>query len=108
TSSAVTTTHILGTLAFAAQNNGQPGPRIPDHDNLGIAARGELFGRLDSFPLEQLRADPLCDDALEVGNALRLDALPLRLLLLFLKHELHLLRLMLAAQLLLNRPPDHR
>ena len=58
-----------------------------------------MFGRFYPFPFEQLRADPLRHDALEIRDALRFDALAFRLLFFLLQDKAHaqgvLLRLLL-------------
>src|SRR6185312_2008115 len=95
-------------LLVAAEHPRQPGLRVADDDDLRVGTRRQLFRRLDALPLEQLLADPRRDDALEVGDALCLDALALGLLLLLLQHELHLLGFLLAPQLFLNRVREHR
>src|SRR5262249_42956286 len=95
-------------LFLAAEDDRQPVLAAADDDDLRVAARGQLLRGLDPLPLEELGADALCDDPLEVGDPLRLDALALGFLLLFLQHELHLLRFLLAAQLLLDRVRDER
>src|SRR5262245_3730236 len=94
-------------LLLVPQNNRQTGLRAPDHDHFRIRAVGQLLGGFDAFPLEQLGADALRHDPLEIGDALRLDALALRLLLLLLQHELHLFGFLLAPQLFLNRIRHH-
>src|SRR5262245_30525214 len=60
-----------------------------DHDDFRVGALGDLHRRLDALPLQELLGDPLRDDALEVGDALRFDPLALGLLALLLEHELH-------------------
>jgi hypothetical protein len=72
-------------LFVAAEHQRQPRFRVAHDDDLGIRAGRQLLGRLDALPLEELRADALRDDSLEVGDALRFDALPLRFLLLLLQ-----------------------
>src|SRR5438093_12660396 len=99
---------VCASRLLLAEDDRQTGLRVADDADLRVAARRQLLGGLDPFPLEQLRADALRDDALEVGDALRLDTLALGLLLLLLQHELHLLGLLLAPQLLLNGVGDDR
>ena len=93
---------IIRYSLLAAENDREARLGIPDDDDLRIRAARQLFGRFDPLPFEQLRADALRHDPLEVGDALGLDALALGLLLFLLQHEFHLLRLLLAPQLLLD------
>src|SRR5262249_16346496 len=84
----------------------------------GIGRERQLFSRLDAFPFEKLRRNAGGHDPIEVRDSLGLDPFPFRLLLLFLKDELHLLGLLLAPELLLDRighdrwkanlPKEHR
>src|SRR5687768_12030133 len=85
------------------ENKRQPILSASDHDDLRVRALRQVLGRLDSFPAQKVLVDPLADGRLEVGDALRLDSLPLRLLLFALEREGHPLRLLLRLQLLLDR-----
>ena len=66
---------------------------------LEFVALHQLHRRLDALPLEQLVADALADDVLEVLDAGGFDALALGFLLLALQHELHPLRFLLRLLL---------
>src|SRR4029077_4450706 len=81
----------------------QPGLAAAHHDDLRVRRRGELLGGLDALPLEELLADPLRDDLLEIGDALRLYTLALGFLLLLGQHVLHLHRFLLGALLGFDR-----
>src|SRR5438132_10810458 len=76
---------------------------VAEHDDLRVRALRQLVGDLDRLPLQELRADALGDDRLEVRDALGLDALAIRLLPLTVEHEAHPLRLLLGLKLLLDR-----
>src|SRR4029450_3842953 len=75
--------------SLTREDQRQPDFRVPDHDALGVLTLRHFHRGLDAFPLEQLLADALRDDALEVGNALRLDGLARGLLGLAVQTEVH-------------------
>src|SRR5438552_810267 len=75
---------------------------VAQHDDLRVRALRQLVGDLDRLPLQELRADALGDDRLEVRDALSLDALAIRLLPLTVEHEAHPLRLLFGLELLLD------
>ena len=62
-------------LSLRLQHQRQPILRIPDNHHLRIRAGRQLLRRLNSFPLQQLRADPRGHNALKIRNTLRLDPL---------------------------------
>src|SRR5215470_508417 len=73
------------------------------HNHLAVRTLGQSFRRLNPFPLQQLRADSLSDDLLEVADALRFDSLALRFLRFFLQAEIHRQRLLLGLLLGFDR-----
>src|SRR5919108_5765983 len=73
---------------FVAENDGQAALVAQQHD-LAVRALRQLVRDLDRLPLQQLGADALGDDVLEIGDALALDALALRLLSLSIQDESH-------------------
>src|SRR5215468_3722168 len=90
----------------ASEDERQAALRVADDDDLRVRAQREFLGRLDALQLEDHRREALLHDLLKVRDALGLDALSLGLLLLLLEDELHLLGLLLALQLLLDRVRD--
>src|SRR5436190_1322524 len=83
---------------LVAEDDGQTA-LVAEHDDLRVRALRQLMGDLDRLPLQELRADALGDDRLEVRDALGLDALAIRLLPLTVEHEAHPLRLLLGLKL---------
>src|SRR5262245_22944384 len=77
--------------------------RIPDDDHFGILTLDQFHRRLDAFPLEELFADALRDDVLEILNTRGLDPFAFGFLLLALKHKLHALRFLLRLLLRFDR-----
>src|SRR2546427_12366234 len=98
--------YLLGLLRF--QHQWQAILRIADNHDLGIRARRQFLGGLDAFPFEQLGTDARRHDLLEVGNALRFDALALGFLLFLLKDKAHAQRVLLGLLLGLDRSLQHR
>ena len=70
-------------LLVGSVNQRQAGLGVTDHDHLRVGAAGQLDCGLDALPLEQLVADALRDDVLEVLDAACLDALAFGFLALF-------------------------
>src|SRR6266571_5454964 len=102
------TTDRSGRALLGLEDQRQAGAGAADHDHLCVGAVGQLLGRLDPLPFQELRADPRRHDALEVGDPLRLDPLALRLLLLLLENERHPQRVLLRLLLRLDRLLEHR
>jgi hypothetical protein len=62
---------------------------VADDDDLGVGALGQGLRGLNAFPLQELRADSLGHDLLEVMDALGFNPLAVRFLALFLQAEAH-------------------
>src|SRR6266850_7898591 len=60
---------------LSAEDDRQTRLGVSDHNDLRVLRQRQLFGRFDALPFEELGADSRGDDALEVGDAARFDAL---------------------------------
>src|SRR6266404_6958535 len=101
-----TITSALASLL--SQNNRQPVLPAADYHHLRVLALGQRLRRLNALPLQQLRADALRHNLLEVANAGRLNAFALGLLAFTLQAEAHRQRLLLGLLLLLDRSLQRR
>src|ERR1035437_4074290 len=59
-----------------------------DHHNFGIRTLSQIFRGFNAFPFQQLRADALGDNLLEIADARSFDPLTLGFLLFFLQAKL--------------------
>src|SRR5450759_5519693 len=64
-------------LLALSQDQRKPVLAAADHHNFGIRTLGQVFRGLDAFPFQQLRADALSHDLLEVADARGFDPLAL-------------------------------
>src|SRR6266404_2236355 len=85
------------------QNQRQPVLPAANHHNLCIRTLGQKFRSFNAFPLQQLRADALGYNLLEVAHARSFDPLALRFLLFFLQAETHSQRFLLRLLLRFDR-----
>src|SRR5258708_34783760 len=88
------------------QNQRQSILVVANDDDLSVYALGKIFRGLDSLPFQELRADALRDDLLEVANALGFNALALGFLRFLLQAEVHGQRFLLGLLLGFNRRPQ--
>src|SRR6266436_1990794 len=86
-------------FSLLSQDQRQPVLPAANHHNLCIRTLGQKFRGFNPFPFQQLRADALGHDLLEVAHTSGFDPLALCFLLFFLQTETHSQRFLLGLLL---------